>query len=62
MPVLVVAGADDHKFSAEAERLTACVGANATMTLIPGAGHAAHLEQPEHFMATLRRWLAEHEL
>ena len=62
MPVLVVAGGDDTKFSAEAERLTASIGANATMTLVPGAGHTAHLERPEEFLATLRPWLAERGL
>jgi len=60
MPVLVVAGADDTKFAAEGARLRDCVGANATLELIPDAGHAAHLEQPERFRAVLRHWLAEH--
>jgi 2-succinyl-6-hydroxy-2,4-cyclohexadiene-1-carboxylate synthase len=62
MPVLVIAGEDDEKFSAEAERLMSCIGPNATMALIPDAGHAAHLEQPEAFLATLRQWLADHAL
>lgn len=62
MPVLVLAGADDAKFSAEAERLTAAIGSNSTMELIPGAGHAAHLERPDEFLGTLRSWLAEHDL
>jgi 2-succinyl-6-hydroxy-2,4-cyclohexadiene-1-carboxylate synthase len=57
MPVLVVAGADDTKFSAEGARLVDAIGVNATLSLIPGAGHAAHLEQPELFLAALRRWL-----
>ena len=60
MPVLVVAGADDGKFSAEGARLQQCIGANATLELIPDAGHAAHLEQPDLVVAVLRRWLAEH--
>lgn len=60
MPVLVVAGADDTKFATEGARLQQCIGANATLELIPGAGHAAHLEQPEVFVTVLRRWLAEH--
>jgi len=62
MPVLVIAGADDRKFSAEAERLTSSIGPNATMALILEAGHAAHLEQPEAFLATLLQWLAAHGL
>jgi len=62
MPVLVVAGADDVKFRAEAERLTASIGSNATSALIQDAGHAAHLERPEAFVATLRKWLMENRL
>jgi 2-succinyl-6-hydroxy-2,4-cyclohexadiene-1-carboxylate synthase len=62
MPVLVVAGAKDDKFSAEAQRLTKCIGANATMHLVPGAGHTAHLEQPDDFLAIVRPWLAAHRL
>jgi pimeloyl-ACP methyl ester carboxylesterase len=62
MPVLVVAGADDEKFKAEGDRLAACIGANVTMALVPDAGHAAHLEQPETFLATLRNWLTDHRL
>ena len=58
MPVLVVAGADDVKFAAEGARLHECIGSNSTLELIPDAGHAAHLEQPETFMTVLRRWLA----
>ena len=61
-PTLVVAGAQDEKFAALAERLVSSIGANATMALVPGAGHAAHLEQPDAFLAILRPWLADHEL
>lgn len=62
MPVLVLAGADDAKFAALAERMAAEIGANATLALIEGAGHAAHLEQPDRFLAVLRPWLAAHGL
>jgi 2-succinyl-6-hydroxy-2,4-cyclohexadiene-1-carboxylate synthase len=62
MPVLVVAGEEDAKFSALAARLGADIGANATVAILPGAGHAAHLEQPEAFLAVLRPWLAQHGL
>lgn len=62
MPVLVVAGEHDAKFSALAERLAAGIGAGAELALIPGAGHAAHLEQPEAFTAVVRRWLAARAL
>ena len=62
MPVLVMAGAEDAKFAALAERLVTTIGANAALALVPGAGHAAHLEQPDAFLALLRAWLAQHDL
>lgn len=46
MPVLVVAGALDHKFSALAERMVAGIGPNATLAIVGSAGHTVHLEQP----------------
>ena len=57
MPVLVLAGERDAKFAALGARMAEAIGRNATLALIPGAGHAAHLEQPEAFAAALRRWL-----
>lgn len=51
MPVLVVAGADDHKFVALAHRLVAAIGANASLAVVPDAGHAVHLHQPDVFAA-----------
>lgn len=57
MPVLVTAGAEDAKFSAEAERLGAAIGSNATVVIVPDAGHAAHLERPDEFSAILRTWM-----
>lgn len=62
MPVLVLAGGDDAKFVALGQRMAAEVGANATFATVEGAGHAAHLEQPERFLAVLRPWLAAHRL
>jgi 2-succinyl-6-hydroxy-2,4-cyclohexadiene-1-carboxylate synthase len=60
MPVLLLAGALDAKFAAEAramlDRLPA--GHCATHALVEGAGHTAHLEQPDAFLATLERWWA----
>jgi 2-succinyl-6-hydroxy-2,4-cyclohexadiene-1-carboxylate synthase len=62
MPVLAIAGAQDSKFAALAERMAAMIGANARCALVPDAGHAAHLEQPDAFLAILRPWLARHDL
>lgn len=57
MPVLVLAGADDAKFSALGRRMADAIGANATFRTIEGAGHAAHLEQPDAFLQVVRPWL-----
>ena len=46
-----MAGALDEKFCAIGVRLAEAIGANATFTTIPDAGHAAHLEQPEAVIA-----------
>lgn len=57
VPTLVMSGERDTKFAALAHRLVDAIGASATIALIPGAGHAAHLEAPEATMAALRTWL-----
>lgn len=58
MPVLVMAGEHDRRFAALGRRMAEAVGDNATFALVPGAGHAAHLEAPAAFLAVLRPWLA----
>lgn len=58
MPVLLVTGADDTRYTEIAERMAAMIGPHATLAALPHAGHAAHLEQPEAFLAALRPWLA----
>ncbi len=62
MPVLVLAGADDRKFVALAERMADAIGDSATLALIAGAGHAAHLEHPDRFLAIVQPWLSAHAL
>jgi len=52
MPVRVVAGERDEKFRALGERLVAALPA-ATLTVVPGAGHAVHLEAPEAVAAAI---------
>ena len=46
-PVLVLTGERDTRYCEVAERLVAGIGSAATHKIIAGAGHAAHLEQPE---------------
>ena len=62
VPVLVVAGAQDAKFTALAHRLADAIGANATLAVLPDAGHTTHLESSDAFLAVLRPWLAAHHL
>ncbi len=62
MPVLVLAGEHDDKFAALGRRMAEAIGANATFAVVPDAGHAAHLEQPQAFLALLRPWLTAHGL
>jgi 2-succinyl-6-hydroxy-2,4-cyclohexadiene-1-carboxylate synthase len=58
MPVLVVAGVRDSRYADIATRMAHLIGPNATLALIPGAGHTAHLENAEGFLAAVRPWLA----
>ena len=59
MPALLVAGARDEKFTALAERLASCWGGPATVSLVPDAGHACHLERPDAFLDLVLPFLAE---
>jgi 2-succinyl-6-hydroxy-2,4-cyclohexadiene-1-carboxylate synthase len=58
MPVLLVVGERDTKFTAIAERMAALI-ADARLEVVRGAGHAVHLEQPAEFLVSLRRWLED---
>jgi 2-succinyl-6-hydroxy-2,4-cyclohexadiene-1-carboxylate synthase len=57
MPVLLVAGALDLPYVERAERMVGAIGANAQVEVIPDAGHAAHLEQPDAVLAAVTRFL-----
>ena len=56
-PTLVLVGDQDHKFSALGHRLAEGIGAGATLTLVPEAGHAAHLERPAATAAIIGAFL-----
>ena len=56
-PICLVAGERDGKFRAIGEGLAHRLP-NARLEVIPGAGHAAHLEQPTAFLRLARQWLA----
>lgn len=55
-PTLVVAGADDHKFTAIGRRLADAV-AEGTFASVPDAGHAAHIEAPRATADLIAGWL-----
>jgi 2-succinyl-6-hydroxy-2,4-cyclohexadiene-1-carboxylate synthase len=57
MPVLLIAGELDPKYSAIARQMSERI-ANCTLAIIPGAGHTVHLEQPDAYAAALREFLA----
>ncbi len=50
MPVLVVAGERDDKFAEQALHLGGWIGPTAQLALVPNAGHACHLENPDAFL------------
>ena len=58
MPVLVIAGADDAKFAAIADRLAEAIGSNAHVVIIDRVGHSAPLEDPTTTAAVVREWLS----
>ena len=55
MPVLLIAGERDTKYVDLAHRMAAAIS-DARVEVIPGAGHACHLEQPEAVAHLLRSW------
>jgi 2-succinyl-6-hydroxy-2,4-cyclohexadiene-1-carboxylate synthase len=60
MPVLVMAGEHDDAYCQHALRLGGWIGETAVLAMVPGAGHACHLERPEAFLELLVRFLTEH--
>jgi 2-succinyl-6-hydroxy-2,4-cyclohexadiene-1-carboxylate synthase len=56
-PVLLVAGALDLAYAANASRISSLLP-GATVRIVPGAGHNVHLERPEEFTRALLDHLA----
>src|SRR5829696_2698723 len=57
-PVLLVAGELDPKFTDLARRMAAAIGPAARVAIVPGAGHAVHLERPAATAALIEEFLA----
>jgi len=58
VPTLVLAGERDEPFLAATDYMAAKIP-NATKVLIPGAGHAANIEQPQAFNQAVRAFLSK---
>ena len=58
VPALVIVGADDAPFLAAADYMTAKIP-RARKVVVPAAGHAPNVDQPELFNAELRSFLDE---
>jgi len=56
VPTLVIVGDEDEPFRAAADYMAAKIP-GADLVVIPGAGHAANLDQPEAFDAAVRNFL-----
>ena len=61
IPALLLAGELDGKFKALARRMADAIGPTARIEWVPGAGHAAHLERPDEFLALVRPFLDAHD-
>jgi len=59
MPVLVVAGERDDKFVEQALHLGGWTGPTAQLAIVPDAGHACHLENPDGFLELVVPFLEE---
>jgi len=59
LPVLLVAGALDRKYSDQAARMSSAIGPSARVLIVNGAGHACHLEQPHIVGAAIRAFVDE---
>jgi 2-succinyl-6-hydroxy-2,4-cyclohexadiene-1-carboxylate synthase len=56
MPVLLVAGRNDTKFSALAQRMHSLIPSS-TLEILDNVGHTAHLEDVREFSRRLQHWL-----
>jgi len=59
MPVLLIAGELDTKYVDLAQRMAARIP-DVRVEIVPGAGHACHLEQPEHVAQLVTSFAADH--
>ena len=60
MPVLVITGERDDKFTDIGRRMVGAIGEHAAQVVIAGAGHAPHLEEPARVAKEIRAFLRSH--
>jgi pimeloyl-ACP methyl ester carboxylesterase len=58
LPVLVIVGEQDQPFLAPSERMAAAIG-NASLAVIPDAGHCPQFENPDAWWKALTGYLAD---
>ena len=59
MPVLVVTGSRDSKFTVQGRRMVEAIGANARQVEITDTDHAPHLQRPHVVATVIRTFLAD---
>jgi 2-succinyl-6-hydroxy-2,4-cyclohexadiene-1-carboxylate synthase len=59
VPVLVLAGEYDERFTAIGRRVASSIGDNARFEIVEGAGHTCHLEQPDKTLEIVEEFLKE---
>jgi pimeloyl-ACP methyl ester carboxylesterase len=57
MPVLLVTGQDDEKFSHIAHEMKDLIGPSATHTQIPHSGHAVPFQKPTEFISVVSQFV-----
>jgi 2-succinyl-6-hydroxy-2,4-cyclohexadiene-1-carboxylate synthase len=57
MPVLILTGEDDEKFTALGRRMVDSIGSNARQVVVPHAGHSPHLQNPSLVAELIRAHL-----
>ncbi|HEX3840534.1 MAG TPA: alpha/beta fold hydrolase [Acidimicrobiales bacterium] len=60
MPVLVITGERDEKFTDIGRRMVEAIGDHAVQVVIAGAGHSPHLEEPAQVAKEIRAFLRSH--
>jgi 2-succinyl-6-hydroxy-2,4-cyclohexadiene-1-carboxylate synthase len=60
MPVLLVTGEEDHKFSNIAVEMKALIGTTAQHAQIPQCGHSVPFQKPAEFCSVVSQFILSH--